>query len=84
MAVLGILIGQVTSKSEPDISILYTGRYYIDPNSAEKVAAKVEPALANAEDGEKFQFVRMGYFAKDTKHPNTFNKIVALKDSFKV
>ncbi len=57
---------------------------YIDPNSAEKVAAKIEPALADAEDGEKFQFVRMGYFAKDTKNPNTFNKIVALKDSFKV
>ncbi|MBQ8496101.1 MAG: glutamine--tRNA ligase/YqeY domain fusion protein [Clostridia bacterium] len=57
---------------------------YIDPNSAETLAAKIEPALANAENGEKFQFVRTGYFAKDTKHPNTFNRIVNLKDSFKV
>ena len=44
--------------------------------------AKIEPALADAKDGEKFQFVRDGYFCKDTKHPNTFNRIVGLKDSF--
>ena len=57
---------------------------YMDPNSAIRVeTAKVEPALADAKDGEHFQFVRTGYFVKDTKNPNTFNRIVALKDSFK-
>ena len=40
----------------------------------------VEKSLANASAGEKFQFVRTGYFCKDTKYPNTFNRIVTLKD----
>jgi glutaminyl-tRNA synthetase len=56
---------------------------YIDPNSAVTVQAKVEPALADAKDGERFQFVRTGYFVKDTKNPNTFNRIVNLKDGYK-
>ena len=43
---------------------------------------KVEPALAEAKDGERFQFVRVGYFVKDTKYENTFNRIVGLKDSY--
>ena len=56
---------------------------YLNPESLTVVAnAKVEPALANAKDGEKFQFVRDGYYCKDTKHPNTFNRVVGLKDSF--
>ena len=56
---------------------------YLNPESLTVVAnAKVEPALANAADGEKFQFVRDGYYCKDTKHPNTFNRVVGLKDSF--
>ena len=44
--------------------------------------AKIEAALADADAGERFQFVRTGYFVKDTKHENTFNRIVGLKDSF--
>ena len=56
---------------------------YIDPNSAVRVQAKVEPALGDAESGEHFQFVRTGYFVKDTKNPNTFNRIVNLKDGYK-
>ncbi|MBQ2724391.1 MAG: glutamine--tRNA ligase/YqeY domain fusion protein [Clostridia bacterium] len=63
------------------------GTSYIDflnPESAVKVEnAKVEPALADAKPGDKFQFVRIGYFAKDTKNENTFNRIVSLKDSYK-
>ena len=56
---------------------------YLNPESLTVVAnAKVEPALAEAKDGEKFQFVRDGYYCKDTKHPNTFNRVVGLKDSF--
>ena len=43
---------------------------------------KVEPALASSNPGDRFQFVRCGYFVKDTKHENTFNRIVGLKDSF--
>ena len=56
---------------------------YLNPNSLTVCSnAKVEPALAEAEAGDKFQFVRNGYFCKDTKHENTFNRIVGLKDSF--
>jgi glutaminyl-tRNA synthetase len=45
-------------------------------------SAKLEPSLKNAAPGERFQFVRCGYFVKDTKHENVFNRIVGLKDSF--
>lgn len=40
----------------------------------------IEKSLASAGAGEKFQFVRTGYFCKDTKYENTFNRIVTLKD----
>jgi glutaminyl-tRNA synthetase len=56
---------------------------YLNKNSVTEIAtAKIEPALAEANAGERFQFVRTGYFVKDTKHENTFNRIVGLKDSF--
>ena len=56
---------------------------YLNVNSAVKIeGAKIEAAAAEAECGERFQFVRTGYFVKDTKHENTFNRIVGLKDSF--
>ena len=44
--------------------------------------AKIEASLDEASAGERFQFVRTGYFVKDTRHANTFNRIVGLKDSF--
>ncbi|MFV0413481.1 MAG: glutamine--tRNA ligase/YqeY domain fusion protein [Oscillospiraceae bacterium] len=58
---------------------------YINQESlAVRTNCKLEAAMANAQPGERFQFVRMGYFCKDTKDPNSFNRIVQLKDSFKV
>ena len=48
----------------------------------ELTGCKIEPALCEAAPGERFQFVRTGYFVKDTKHENVFNRIVGLKDSF--
>ena len=57
---------------------------YLNPDSAIRVEhVKVEPALGDAAPGEQFQFVRDGYYCKDTKNANTFNRIVTLKDSFK-
>ena len=38
--------------------------------------------LAQAKAGDRFQFVRFGYFCKDTKYDNTFNQVVSLKDTF--
>ncbi len=56
---------------------------YLNKNSVTEVSgAKVEASLSDAKPGEKFQFVRVGYFVKDTKHENTFSRIVGLKDSF--
>ncbi len=58
---------------------------YLNPNSLTKlVDCKLEASLAQAQPGERFQFVRMGYFCKDSKHEGTFNRIVTLKDSFKL
>ena len=56
---------------------------YLNRSSATRIdGVKIEQALENATAGEKFQFVRCGYFVKDTKHENVFNRIVGLKDSF--
>ena len=56
---------------------------YLNTSSVTVVEhAKLEPSLADAQPGERFQFVRAGYFVKDTKHEHVFNRIVGLKDSF--
>ena len=56
---------------------------YLNPDSLITIEhAYVEPALLTAAPGEQFQFVRTGYFCKDTKYENTFNRVVVLKDSF--
>ena len=56
---------------------------YLNKDSVTKiVGAKIEPSLEASKPSDKFQFVRCGYFVKDTKHENTFNRIVGLKDSF--
>ena len=56
---------------------------YLNKHSVTRIDnAKIEPSLESANAGDRFQFVRTGYFVKDTKHENTFNRIVGLKDSF--
>lgn len=58
---------------------------YLNPDSVRLLTAcQLEPALAGAQPGERFQFVRTGFFTPDTKRPNTFNRIVTLKDGFKL
>ena len=57
---------------------------YLNTKSVVKLdGCKIEPSLADANPGDKFQFVRTGYFVKDTKRDGVFNRIVGLKDSFK-
>lgn len=57
---------------------------YLNPNSLVSYPnAKAELALADAGNGDRFQFVRMGYFCKDIKHEGVYNRVVSLKDSFK-
>ena len=48
--------------------------------------AFVEPALLDADEGDRFQFMRIGYFCKDiysTPDQPIFNRTVTLKDSWK-
>ena len=59
----------------------------LNPESLETVRnAKVEPSLADAVPGEKYQFERTGYFAVDPdSQPSAlvFNRTVTLRDSWK-
>jgi len=72
-----------TIENVADIPEDKTYNDYLNPDSLKKLTGcRVEKALNDAKDGEKFQFVRTGYFVKDTKYPNTFNRIVGLKDSY--
>ena len=58
----------------------------LNPNSLEIIAdAKVEPVLANATAGTRYQFERLGYFCVDPDaKPGkpVFNRTVALKDAW--
>ena len=56
---------------------------YLNPDSLQVLrGCKLEAALENAQPGQRFQFVRTGYFTPDSKNPGVFNRIVTLKDSF--
>ena len=58
---------------------------YLNPESVTVLhGAKLEQSLQDAQPGERFQFVRNGYFTPDSKHPGTYNRIVTLTDSFKL
>jgi len=60
---------------------------YLNPNSLEKLTSCwVEPSLAEAAPGSRYQFLRQGYFNVDpidsTAGAPVFNRIVPLKDSW--
>lgn len=59
---------------------------YINENSLEVLPnVYIEPALANAKEGEHFQFLRKGYFCVDkesTADKLIFNRTVGLKDTW--
>jgi glutaminyl-tRNA synthetase len=58
----------------------------LNPNSLEVLPrAKVEPSLAKAVAGDRYQFERLGYFSVDpdsTPGKLVFNRTVALKDTW--
>jgi glutaminyl-tRNA synthetase len=58
----------------------------LNPNSLEIVRdAKLEPSLANAAIGSRYQFERLGYFCVDPDSATgmlVFNRTVALKDTW--
>lgn len=59
----------------------------LNPNSLTELNAVVEPSLANADAGTRFQFEREGYFIADSEEHTSdkpvFNQIVSLRDSYK-
>ena len=60
---------------------------FINPDSLQVLTnARVEPSLAQAVKGERFQFERQGYFCLDSKDSSpdkpVFNRIVTLRDSW--
>jgi glutaminyl-tRNA synthetase len=75
--------------SKEDPSKVEEGKDVLDnlnPNSLEVLShAKVEPSLANAAQGSRYQFERLGYFCVDPDaKPGkpVFNRTVALKDTW--
>ena len=64
------------------------GEINLNPNSLTiRENCYIEPALAEAEPMDSFQFVRHGYFCVDSKDSRenhlVFNRIVSLKSSYK-
>lgn len=58
---------------------------YINPNSLEVITGYLEPSLAAAKDGDRFQFQRLGYYCVDKDSSSeklVFNKTVGLKDTW--
>ena len=58
---------------------------FINPDSLKTVKAFIEPSLAEARPGERFQFQRLGYFIADPEsRPGApvFNRTVTLKDTW--
>lgn len=64
------------------------GTVNVNPNSLTVLdKCYMEPALAEAQPGDKFQFMRTGFFCVDTKDTTkehlVFNRIVSLKSSYR-
>jgi glutaminyl-tRNA synthetase len=60
---------------------------YLNPNSLETLTScRVEPTLAGAAPGSRYQFERLGYFCVDTKDSSdqslVFNRTVTLRDTW--
>ena len=75
---------QLFTADQPDVGEELEG--IINPASLEVLAGcKLEPSLAEAQPGEKFQFERNGYFCADpdgAKGAPVFNRTVTLRDTW--
>ena len=57
----------------------------LNPKSLETVACYVEPGLAGAKPGSRYQFERLGYFCVDPDSSDKlpiFNRTVTLRDTY--
>jgi glutaminyl-tRNA synthetase len=83
------LYDRLFTVEDPDGTATRSGREFtafLNPASLEVVRnCKVEPMLATAAPGARFQFERLGYFAVDldsTVRQLVFNRTVSLKDTW--
>jgi glutaminyl-tRNA synthetase len=81
------LYDHLFSKQNPDD--LEEGRDFtanLNPNSLQNlIDCRVEPSLADAQPGKRYQFERLGYFCADsdsTKEKLAFNRTVTLRDTW--
>lgn len=72
-----------TPTKDPEVDFL---EYYNEDSLQVIKGAKMEPALAAAKPGARFQFMRKGYYVVDTdstEDEKIFNLTVSLKDGYK-
>ncbi|QRK11859.1 glutamine--tRNA ligase/YqeY domain fusion protein [Archangium violaceum] len=71
---------------DPKAAASFDYKQNLNPNSLEILqGAKLEPSLGSAQEGERFQFERLGYFCVDSdSRPGApvFNRTVTLKDTW--
>ena len=82
------LYGQLFTKEDPD-DVPESGDWLANtnPKSLECLTScRVEPYLANAKPGERYQFERLGYFCVDSENSSpdklVFNRSVTLRDTW--
>lgn len=74
-----------TKENPDDCEEGQTWESNLNPESMIKTTGYLEPSLAEAKEGETFQFERVGYFCPDidsTDEHLVFNRTVSLKDSW--
>ena len=83
------LYDRLFSVEDPDSRSVKTGEditSYLNPDSLEVLrGCKIEPSLATAPAGARYQFERLGYFAVDpdsTPDAPVFNRTVSLKETW--
>ncbi len=80
------LYDKLLTTADPSQEEGATFKDFIDPKSLEVVeAAKLEPCLAGAQAGSRYQFERLGYFCVDqdcTPEKMVFNRTVTLRDTW--
>ncbi len=73
-------------KENPDEEKHVDFKTYLNPNSLETLPFFVEPSLAGAAPGSRYQFERLGYFCVDSKDSSDqaliFNRTVTLRDTW--
>ncbi len=76
------LYDRLFTVAEPDADGDF--KRHVNPHSLETVTARLEPALADAAPGQRFQFERLGYFVADAADSQpgrpVFNRTITLRD----